>query len=199
MRPSALARVLAADAAAWSGDPFRVVVADPPWAFGDALPGPGRGAAKHYELLTVDQIAARQFVGGHLLSSGAVADDAYLFLWRVSARELVEAAYAVCRAWDFDPVTERVWCKETKNGKQHFGMGRHLRMAHETAIMATRGKPKPVARNVRSVLHAVASRRHSEKPEEFYADVERLSPGPYLELFARRARHGWTCVGSELA
>lgn len=192
--PSAVARVFAA----MTAEPFRVVVADPPWPFKDALPGPGRGAKKHYGLLTIGALCALNFEGGHLLNS-SVADDAYLFLWRVCSRELPEAAYKVCRAWGFEPATELVWCKETKNGKQHFGMGRHLRMGHESCVVGTRGRASPDALNVRSVLHAVASRKHSTKPDEFYTErAEKMSPGPYLELFARQRRPGWTCVGDEL-
>jgi len=194
-------------------DPFRVVVADPPWPFGDKLPGPGRGAAKHYGLLNLDDIRDRNFVGGDLLrtpgihTEPCVADDAYLFLWRVSAGAdidaptMVEEAYTVARAWGFAPKTELIWRKTTeKNGKRHFGMGWHLRNEHEACIVAVRGRPKPLARNIRSVFDAPASRVHSTKPDEFYADVvEKMSDGPYLELFARRRRDGWTCIGEELA
>lgn len=229
--PSALARALAAGAGAPYAEvartrftavaeemadvyrrarrePFRVVVADPPWPFGDKLPGPGRGAARQYDLLG-DAIAMRQFIGGELVDQ--VTDDAYLFLWRVSAGAgidiitLVERAYAVARAWGFAPKTEIIWRKQTKNGARHFGMGRHFRMEHEACIVATRGRPKPLARNIRSVFDAKAPSSangraiHSAKPERFYTDVvEKIYPGPYLELFARRRRPGWTCVGKGL-
>lgn len=173
--------------------------------FNDKLPGAGRGAATQYPLLS-DAIASRRFVGGELLDQ--VADDAYLFLWRVSAGgdpdlfTLVEYAYAVARAWGFAPKTEVIWRKQTKNGARHFGMGRQFRMEHEACIVATRGKPKPLVRNIRSVFDARAPSSangraiHSAKPESFYTDVvERISEGPYLELFARATRPGWVCVG----
>jgi N6-adenosine-specific RNA methylase IME4 len=208
VRPNALALAMALAATDWRGDPYRVVCADPPWSFEDSLPGPGRGAAKHYDLLD-DAVAARQFIGGELLDQ--VADDAYLFLWRVSAGggrsivTLVERAYAVARAWGFDPKTEVIWRKQTKNGARHFGMGWHFRMEHEACIVATRGKPKPLVRNIRSVFEAKAPSSangraiHSAKPESFYKDVvEKIARGPYLELFARGRRPGWTCVGKPL-
>lgn len=204
--PTALARVFAA---AVPREPYRVVCADPPWPFDDKLPGLGRGAATQYDLLD-DAIAARDFVGGDLIDQ--VADDAYLFLWRVSAGggiddlTLAERAYAVARAWGFAPKTEIVWRKQTKNGARHFGMGWHIRNEHETCILATRGKPKPLVRNIRSVFDAVAPSSangraiHSAKPGPFYKDiVERISKGPYLELFARETRPGWDCVGKEAA
>jgi N6-adenosine-specific RNA methylase IME4 len=186
-----------------------VVCADCPWPFGDKLPGAGRGAEKQYDLLSVADLMAREFEGEQLLDH--VADDAYLFLWRVSsgagieALTLVEEAYKVARAWGFAPKTEIIWRKKTKNGARHFGMGRHVRMEHEAAIVATRGKPKPLVRNIRSVFDAPAPSGpngraiHSRKPEAFYTDVvEKLYGGPYLELFARERRPGWTCIGKEL-
>jgi N6-adenosine-specific RNA methylase IME4 len=203
--PSALARVFAA---AVPREPYRVVCADPPWPFDDKLPGSGRGAITQYDLLD-DAIASRQFVGGDLLDQ--VADDAYLFLWRVSAGAgidtftLVERAYMVARAWGFAPKTEIIWRKQTKNGARHFGMGWHLRMEHEACILATRGKPKPLVRNIRSVFDAKAPSSangraiHSAKPEAFYRNVvEKISRGPYLELFARERRSGWDSAGNEL-
>lgn len=204
-RLSVVARLLVA-AAEPARDPFRVVCADPPWMFGDSLPGASRGAVKNYDLLG-EEIRDRRFIGGDLL--GSVADDAYLFLWRVSAGTgswtLAEEAYAVARAWGFQPKTEIVWRKQTKNGARHFGMGWHVRNEHETCVVAVRGSPKPLVRNIRSVFDAPspsgANGRavHSAKPETFYNEVvERISDGPYLELFGRRARPGWTVVGKEM-
>jgi N6-adenosine-specific RNA methylase IME4 len=102
------------------------------------------------------------------------------------------------RAWGFEPKSEIVWEKLTKNGKPWFGMGRHVRASHETAIVAVRGKPVRKAANIRSRFSAIA-RTHSEKPEEFYALVGALARGPYIELFARQQRPGWTCLGDQMA
>jgi N6-adenosine-specific RNA methylase IME4 len=181
-----------------SRTPFRVIVADPPWKFGDKLPGRGRGAAKHYETMTAAEIADI-VVGRSALALCRrvmpIADDALLFLWRVSA--MVEEALSVVRAWGFVPKTELVWRKLTASGKRWFGMGRTLRAEHETCIVATRGRPTIRSHSVRSVFDAVAG-RHSEKPPEFFELVERLSDGPYLELFARSRRRGWTTLGNQL-
>jgi N6-adenosine-specific RNA methylase IME4 len=168
-------------------EPFRVVCADPPWAFRDRLPGRTRGAEKNYAVLSVDELCA--------FPLPAIADDALLFMWRVASQ--VEEAYGVVRAWGFEPKTEVVWRKLTRSGKVHFGMGRIVRASHETCIVAKRGRPLIKARNVRSVFEAPVG-RHSEKPEGFYDLVESLADGPYLELFARRVRPGWNCIGNEL-
>ena len=168
--------------------PFRVITADPPWSFGDKLPGNTRGAEKNYQVLSVDQVCA--------FTLPPIADDALLFLWRVSSQ--VEEANRVVRAWGFVPKTEIVWVKKTNTGKRHFGMGRIVRAEHETCIVAKRGRPEILAKNIRSTFEAPTG-RHSEKPETFYRDiVEKLSAGPYVELFGRRLREGWTVLGNEV-
>src|SRR6185295_1149018 len=124
-----------------------------------------------------------------------VADDAYLFLWRVSSQ--VEEAYRVVRAWGFIPKSEIVWQKLTATGLPWFGMGRHVRASHETAILAVRGRPNLYTRSQRSTFSARAG-RHSEKPEAFFHLIEGFCPGPRLELFARKPRDGWTTIGDQL-
>lgn len=79
-----------------------------------------------------------------------------------------------------------------------YGMGYYARIAHEVLLIGKRGKPgPPKARNIRSVVHAPRG-KHSEKPEIFAETIERYSDGPYVELFARQRREGWTCLGNEL-
>lgn len=166
--------------------PFACIAADPPWTFGDKLPGASRGAAKNYSVMSIDDICA--------LELPPIADDAYLFLWRVSSQ--VEEAYRVVRAWGFVSKSEIVWQKLTKTGLPWFGMGRHVRASHETCIVAVRGRPIRLNASTRSTFSAVAG-KHSEKPAEFYRMIEALCPGPRLELFGRAAREGWTVVGDQ--
>jgi N6-adenosine-specific RNA methylase IME4 len=174
-------------------DSFRVVCADPAWQFSDRIGS--RGADANYVTMNVDDLCGE-------FDLPPIADSAYLFCWRVSA--MVEEAYRVVRAWGFVPKSEIVWRKLTKNGKPWFGMGHHVRTAHETCIVATRGKAHPKSRSIRSVFEAPVpcdvngKPIHSAKPEEFYAMIEQLCDGPYCELFARRFRPGWTCLGNEL-
>ncbi len=168
---------------------YGVLVADPPWLFDDKLPGKGRGAMKYYPCMDTTDL--------QLFPLPPMRDDAYLFLWRVAAMPM--AALRVCEAWDFVPKTELIWRKQTATGKRWFGMGRHLRAEHETCIVATRGSPKPLTRSMRSVFDAPALKsQHSAKPDAFYKLVEDFALGPYIELFARRRRRGWTCLGNEL-
>lgn len=178
--------------------PYSVVVADPPWAFGDKLPGT-RGAESHYPCMSVDDLCK--------LTLPPLADDALLFLWKVAA--MTEEALAVMHMWGFNLKTEMVWVKTKKGvviGEPEvtdlaFGMGRYTRAAHETCLVASRGKGLNLVKNrsIRSVFFAERE-AHSKKPELFYDLVEDLTGGEghYLELFARRQRGGWTTLGNEL-
>jgi N6-adenosine-specific RNA methylase IME4 len=155
-------------------DRFRVVLADPPWLFKDRLPGPGRGAVKHYGCLTVAELCA--------FPLPPLADDCTLFLWRVAA--MPQEALAVMTAWGFQQKTEIVWLKRTTTGKRWFGMSRTVRAEHEVCLVGTRGRPVTRHKNIRSTFEAAAG-QHSEKPARFYDLVEALRDGPYVELFAR--------------
>jgi N6-adenosine-specific RNA methylase IME4 len=170
-------------------EPFRVVVGDPAWSFSDRLSG-RRGAESKYPVMSVDDICN--------IVLPPIAADAVLFLWRVSSQ--VEEAYRVVRAWGFVPKSEIVWVKTAKAGDPAhlaFGMGRSVRASHETCIIATRGRPVRLSASVRSVFHAPRL-THSEKPGCFHGIVESLYAGPYVELFARREREGWTTVGHDV-
>lgn len=192
---------------------FKTIVADPPWPFSDKLPGETRGAASNYEVMKVDSIEsylARPYRGTPVRD--LIDDDALLFLWRVSSMQA--EALRVMEGWRFIQKSEVVWVKTTRPPtftadvtissrptrveefvKLAFGMGRYVRAAHETCLIGRRGKGKVQDRSIRSVFFA-ERRAHSQKPEEFYELVERLSPGPYLELFAAgHKRPGWTCIG----
>lgn len=191
-------------------DLFRVVVADPPWLFGDKLPGKLRGASQNYVCMPsadIGKLATRTHKNGvkllHLMGQ-PIADDAILFLWRVAA--IQQAGLDVATAWGFTVKTELVWLKKTVNGRRFFGMGRTLRAEHEICLVATRGRPELKNHSTRTTfvtdldvegLSAEVG-RHSEKPSKFFDIIESLVDGPYLELFARRHRPGWTCIGDEL-
>lgn len=168
---------------------IHVVVSDPPWKFGDSLPGDTRGASKQYSCMSVSDICAMR-------PPYHDQPDSVLFLWRVSS--MVEEAYHVIRAWGYVPKTELVWEKLTSKGKPHFGMGRYVRASHETCVIAARGKAFPSNRGVRSRFSAKAG-VHSRKPPEFFAIVESMYPAsPKAEMFARAIRSGWEQSGMEL-
>ena len=170
-----------------------VLLADPPWKFGDGLPGKSRGAAKNYSVLTVQEIMR--------FPLPRFTESAILFLWRVSSMQA--EALKVVDAWGFTVKSEIVWGKFRASGKPWFGMGRYVRAAHETCLVCTRGRYKVASRSVPSRFSARVplapdgSHLHSGKPPEFYEIVERLThPGEAkMELFARKARPGWVSFG----
>lgn len=169
--------------------PVRVLLADPPWQFGDSLPGE-RGAAHKYPTMALHQIAR--------FPMPVMAKDSVLFLWRVNA--MIEEALFVGRAWGFRQHSEITWVKTKNDGTGiRIGMGRIVRAAHESCLIMVRGRPPaPKARNVPSVIMG-PKREHSQKPDELYDMIERLFDGPYCELFARRHRQGWNQFGNHLA
>jgi N6-adenosine-specific RNA methylase IME4 len=124
-----------------------------------------------------------------------LAPDCVLFLWRLSS--MPDEALRLARAWGFRVHSEMIWRKTTVTGKEHFGMGRVVRGAHEPCLICVRGKPQVRSKRVRSLFSAPIG-RHSEKPGLFYTLVEEMFAGPYCELFARKHREGWTCFGNEL-
>jgi len=92
-----------------------------------------------------------------------------------------------------------LWVKQNPNGEGLFtGMGYHTRANTEPCLLATRGSPLRLANDVHQVVMAPRIGEHSAKPEEVAQRIERLYPGPYLELFARKPREGWTTWGNEV-
>jgi len=160
---------------------FRTILADPPW---DVLQRSGRGAHRHYSLMTVEEIAA--------LPVGKLAGtEAHLWLWVTNAT--LFAGQAVLGAWGFTYRSCLTWVKPG------LGLGStYLRNNTEHLLLGTKGKTPILYRSQPTWLFA-PKQDHSHKPEEQYAVIERCSPGPYLELFARRRRPGWLVWGNEVA
>jgi N6-adenosine-specific RNA methylase IME4 len=168
--------------------PTRVLYVDCPWRFGDRLPGGGRGAAKHYATLSASELMR--------FPLPPLADDCWLFLWRVHTHQ--DEAALVMKAWGFTYCSEIVWVKTKKNTPEvAMGMGHTIRQCHEVCLVGRRGKPKQQSKAIRSVIHAPRG-QHSEKPNAMYDLIEAFAPGPYTELFARRLRPGWTSLGNEV-
>lgn len=162
---------------------YRTIVADPPWPSMHQRSTYHRGKPeRHYQTMSIDAICAL-----------AVADrsetDAHLWLWGVN--RLMEDAYRVVRAWGFTPMTLLTWSKPGP------GMGYYLRNNTEHCILATRGAPMVPEHAGISTCFEWPRGAHSAKPDAFYDLVEQVSPGPYLEMFARRARFGWDYWGNE--
>jgi N6-adenosine-specific RNA methylase IME4 len=178
------------DALLRTGRKFGAILADPPWSFATySDKGKGRSAERHYRCMSLDDIKG-------LPIAELAAPDCVLFLWGIST--MVPDALDVIRAWGFTFKTKAFnWVKSTKHGKLHWGMGFWTRANAEDVWLATRGAPKRISKGVHQIVTAPVG-EHSVKPEEVAQRIERLVGGPYLELFARRLRPGWTCWGDEV-
>ena len=183
---------------------FTVLVADPPWGFGDKLRQTAvkRGAEANYPTLTIERIAA-------LPVQTVMADSAVCCLWTPAA--FLAEGLGVLKSWGFTHKQVWVWIKTTKkrrvleDGTPHlaFGMGRLARNASEYILVGVRGdKPGDLYgqvqdHSIRNVFFAPAT-PHSVKPECVQDALYRMFPSaPKLEMFARRQRPGWTCIGNE--
>jgi N6-adenosine-specific RNA methylase IME4 len=116
------------------------------------------------------------------------ADDAHLYLWTVSCH--LRDAYTVADAWGFKVSQVLTWAKIPRG----FSPGGIFASTSEFILFCRRGSLKPISRPDRSWWDW-ARGPHSVKPPAFYDLVERVSPGPYLELFARQPRLGWDSWG----
>jgi N6-adenosine-specific RNA methylase IME4 len=118
--------------------------------------------------------------------------EAHLYLWVTNAKLLDHDYAALVNAWGFAYKTLLTWHKT-----RCLGIGHYFRGETEHVLFCTRGR-LPIAPEQRERnLFAAPRTRHSAKPEAFYDLVERVSPGPYLELFSRRARFNWDTWGDE--
>lgn len=171
---------------------FQTVLADPPWRFANRT---GKVAPEHkrldrYGTMELDEIKA-------LPVSDVTAKNAHLYLWVPNA--LLPEGIEVMKAWGFRYVSNVVWAKRRKDGgPDGRGVGFYFRNVTEPILFGVKGSMRTLA-PARSTVNMIETRKreHSRKPDEQYDLIESCSPGPYLELFARYAREGWSAWGNE--
>ena len=159
---------------------FATILVDPPW--------PLQSGEKHYRTMSLARITA-------LPVGSLAARDAHLWLWTTNA--LLPTAYEVAEAWGFTVRSPLTWVKF------RLGLGGRyqLRNATEQLLFCTRGKAPLGSRSQPTWFNAPVQ-EHSRKPAEQFAIIERVSPGPYLELFARRrpeSNQPWAVWGDQVA
>lgn len=180
--------------------PFGAIMADPPWSFRswsdkgknrapDALVRQKGLAERHYATMSLADIRA-------LPVGDVAAKDCVLFLWAVDC--MLPEAIEVGRGWGFAFKTVAfTWAKSKAQGGWHIGLGYWTRGNPEQCLLFTKGSPRRLSAAVRQLV--VAPRReHSRKPDEAAERIERLVAGPYLEMFARTTRPGWTAWGNDV-
>ena len=168
---------------------YQMIMADVPWNFEtwSAKGKTEKGAGGQYRTMTLDEIRALPI---EKLASG----DCVLWMW--ATHPMLPQAIDVMKAWGFPFVTSGVWVKRTVHGKLAFGTGYRLRCASEPFLIGVLGDPA-TAKNIRTVIEGPV-REHSRKPDEAYAEAERMLPGAWrADIFAREARSGWASWGDE--
>jgi N6-adenosine-specific RNA methylase IME4 len=176
-----------------AGQRFGTVLADPPWRFVNRT---GKVAPEHrrlsrYGTLSTDEIAALP-LADHL------ADRSHCYLWVPNA--LLPDGLAVLAAWGFTYKSNIVWHKVRKDGgSDGRGVGFYFRNVTELLLFGSRGRDARTLAPGRRQVNLIATRKreHSRKPDEQYALIESCSWGPYLELFGRGTRPGWTVWGNQ--
>ena len=122
----------------------------------------------------------------------------HLYLWVPNA--LILEGLEVMKRWGFTYKTNIIWYKVRKDGgPDGRGVGFYFRNVTELVLFGVRGSLRTKGPGRRQVNIIVSRKReHSRKPDQLYDIVEGCSPGPYLELFARHHRDGWTQWGNEI-
>ncbi len=180
---------------------YATIVADPPWHYEPFPVGAGQAKARAartgadyvssrtkempYATMSVEEIAA-------IPVASLAAPDAHLYLWTTN-RYLADG-FTVLRAWGFRYSQTLAWCKAPMG----LGPGATYANTLEFILVGKRGSLAPLRRwdtawfNWKRMGNA-----HSRKPDAMLDIVEQVSPGPYVELFARRARFGWDYWGDQ--
>ncbi|MDR3557073.1 MAG: MT-A70 family methyltransferase [Syntrophobacteraceae bacterium] len=172
---------------------FGTILADPPWRFANRT---GKMAPEHKRLSRYGTLGLEEIF--ELPVNELLLAQSHLYLWVPNA--LLREGLEVMKKWGFSYKTNIVWYKVRKDGgPDGRGVGFYFRNVTELVLFGVRGslrtfKPGRTRVNIISTR----KREHSRKPDELYDIIERCSPGPYLEMFARQKRAGWKQWGDEI-
>lgn len=186
---------------------YGVIYCDPPWAYEMySENGYEKSPDTHYDCMSLPALKALR---DQIIF--AAGPHCVCVMWATFA--LLPAALDLMRAWGFQYKTGGPWVKRAGNGKPSMGTGYVLRSAAELFLIGTHGAPKIRNHSTRNLLLTgqwpttieeldaiildTRRREHSRKPDEMIPLIEQLFDGPYLELFARTERPGWTCWGNQ--
>ncbi len=157
---------------------YRCIVADPPWEFSR-----GTKITDHYATVSLEELKGMR---------PPAERNAHLWMWTTNAHLASGEALELVRAWDFKPMTILTWVKTDRG----LGLGFRFRNSTEHVIFAQRGDLRGLS--TWPATHFSAPRGpHSAKPDALLYIAEQVSPGPRLEMFARRRRDGWDVSGDQ--
>lgn len=164
-----------------SGRKWGTIYADPPWLYDNQ--STRAATSNHYNGMTVESLC-------ELPVKDLVANDAHLHMWTTNA--FLFECPKIFDAWGFEFRSSFVWVKS------QMGIGNYWRNSHEIMLTAIRGDAKRF--NDKSLKSWIECDRgaHSAKPEIVRRFIEKASPGPFLELFARSKHERWDVWGNQI-
>ncbi len=164
-----------------AGHKFGTIYADPPWKYGNQATRASTG--NHYSTMSIDELCEMDV-------SSIAADDAHLHLWTTNA--FLFDAKTVLESWGFTYKSCFVWVKP------QMGIGNYWRVSHEFLLLGVRGNAKRFLEHNHKSWIELKRSQHSKKPPEVQAIIEKVSNGPFIELFGRRQVTGWTIFGNQV-
>lgn len=172
---------------------FGTILADPPWRFANRT---GKMAPEHKRLMRYETMSMQDIY--ELPIAQLALPESHLYLWVPNA--LILEGLETMKRWGFTYKTNIIWHKIRKDGgPDGRGVGFYFRNVTEMILFGVRGSIRTLSPGRRQVnFIATRKREHSRKPDELYNIIEKCSPGPYLELFARHRRKGWEQWGDEI-
>ena len=176
---------------------YQIIYADPPWSF------------KNYSDKWHKESESSKWVGKkyncmekqgirNLPIKDITDSNCVLFLWVTNPS--LEEGLELIKSWGFKYKTVAfTWVKKNKVSDSFFwGMGFWTRSNCELCLLATKGIPKRVAKNVHQIIYTPIE-RHSKKPDQVRKRiVELMGDLPRIELFARQKTEGWDAWGNEV-
>lgn len=172
---------------------YGTILADPPWRFTNRN---GKIAPEHHRLRRYSTVTLDELL--EIPVGTIAAEQSHIYLWVPNA--LIGEGLEVMSRWGFEYKTNIIWHKIRKDGgPDGRGVGFYFRNTTEMVIFGVRGSLRTLAPGRRQVnIIRTRKREHSKKPDELYNIIEACSPGPFLELFARGKREGWTQWGNQV-
>ncbi len=169
--------------------PYRAMIADPPWPYDNNMSQNPRYGGYTYTPMTMAEIYA-------VPVPQLAADNSILYLWGTWPK--LPFVLRTLEAWGFTYVTGFPWIKLTMDRcRPVYRTGHWVAACSEYVFIGRKGhvSPPPPPRDLGLLSPSL---QHSRKPDDLHSMIENKFPGPYLELFGRRSRPGWTVFGNEV-
>jgi N6-adenosine-specific RNA methylase IME4 len=163
---------------------YRIIYADPPWQYGNAMPEYVTEPQDYYSLMSTSDIC-------EMPVKEITEENAVLFIWSTSPH--LPEALEVVKSWGFKYKTTFIWDKIKHN------MGHYNSVRHEILLVCTKGSCTPDVKKLFDSVVSIERTAHSKKPDEFRNIIDTLyTYGNKIELFARESIKGWDVFGNQI-